>query len=226
MRVGLVGFMASLVMLLAVQVPAFAEFSSQKWDTVPDELFKDLSIPLDASPAQLYQAVAKRYKDDYNEGKYAQYWEPIPMDMYFAPTLYYKPPNLDMEVHRGQCIQCHKGVTHGWVEFWQKSVHANLNEIRNLPATDVRAYKKGIIKEVENNLRSQGLLKKDEKLKEVSCIDCHMGVGKYKGNHGKDLHLPDRATCGQCHVRQFAEAESEKDVWRTWRKIILPVPGR
>src|SRR5699024_9798868 len=31
------------------------------------------------------------------------------------------------------------------------------------------------------------------------------------GNHKTDLHMPDRATCGQCHIRQFAEAESEKD---------------
>ncbi len=210
MRVGLIGFIASMLMLLAVQVPASAA-SGEKWDTIPDATFENLKISRDASPAELYEAVAKRYKEDYTEGKYAEYWEPIPMDMYFQPFLYYKPPNLDMEVKRGQCVQCHTGVTHGWVTSWQQSVHANLDEIRDLPSTDVRAYKKDIIKSIENNLHSQGLLDEGEKLKQVSCIDCHMGVGKMEGNHGKDLRMPDRAACGQCHVRQFAEAESEKD---------------
>src|SRR5699024_8086957 len=104
-----------------------------QWASVPDALFKDLGISRDASPAELYGAVAKRYREDYTEGRYAEYWEPIPMDMYFAPTLFYKPPKMDFTVKRGDCVTCHTSVTHGWVKSWQKSVHADLDAIRNLP---------------------------------------------------------------------------------------------
>ncbi|HRR54696.1 MAG TPA: LytS/YhcK type 5TM receptor domain-containing protein, partial [Candidatus Methanomethylicus sp.] len=123
-----------------------------------------------------------------NKGKFAKYWEPIPMDMYLAPTLFYKPPaEPAIEAKREECVACHAGATHGWVKSWEKSVHANLDKIRALPASDARAYKKEIIAEVEDNLRLQGLLGKGEPLKEVQCIDCHMGVGAKSGNHAKDL---------------------------------------
>jgi hydroxylamine dehydrogenase len=185
------------------------------WDSVPDEELKALDLTRDASSKELFDAVAKRYHAELTKGKFAKFWEPIPMDMYFAAPLFYKPPALDLQVTRAQCTQCHEGVTHGWVVSWKKSVHADLDAIRSLPDSDVRAYKKDIIKEVEDNLRQQNLLAADKELPDVSCIDCHMGVGRNDGNHGKDLHLPDRATCGTCHVRQFAEAESERDsaVW-------------
>src|SRR5699024_4518452 len=80
-----------------------------------------------------------------------------------------------------------------------------------------RAYKKKLIEQVEVNLRSMGKLKEGENLKEVSCIDCHMGVGAQKGIHNQDLRLPDAATCGVCHLQQFAERESERDTlnWPT-----------
>lgn len=181
-----------------------------QWASVPDALFEDLSISRDASPAELFDAVATRYKKQYTEGKYAEFWEPIPMDMYFQPFLYYKPPQMDFTVRRGDCVTCHTNVTHGWVESWDKSVHANLDKIRNLPDSDVRAYKKGIVKQIENNLRSQGLLEDGAQLGNVTCMDCHIGIGEQKANHNQ-LIMPNRATCGQCHVRQFAEAESEKD---------------
>lgn len=211
MRAGLFGFIVFATLLLAVQTPAAAKI----WDSVPDAELKDLGLSRNATPDQLYDAVTKRYYKELTKGKFAKWWEPIPMDKYFAAPLFYKPPKLDIDVTRGQCVQCHTGVTHGWVVSWKKSVHANLDEIRGLPDSDVRAYKRDMIKEVENNLRSEGLLAKDDHLEQVSCIDCHMGVGKTVGNHAKDLHMPDRATCGQCHVRQFAEAESERDtqVW-------------
>ena len=60
-----------------------------------------------------------------------------------------------------------------------------------------------------------GRLKAGEGLKEVGCIDCHMGVGKDHGQHKTDLKMPDAAACGQCHVQQFAERESERDTF-TW----------
>lgn len=209
---------ARLFSLLAMALSALAMHgpaSAAIWDTVPDEQLKALNLSRDASPKDLFDAVSKRYRAELTKGKNAKLWEPIPMDMYLAPSLFYKPPALDMQVTREQCVTCHTDATHGWVTSWQKSVHANLDQIRQLPDTDVRAYKKGIITEVEDNLRGQKLLAQGEPLKEVQCTDCHMGIGAKGGNHAKDLRMPDRAVCGSCHVRQFAEAESERDTL-TW----------
>ncbi len=185
------------------------------WDTVPDEQLKALDLTRDASPKELFDRLSKRYKAELGKGKLAQYWEPIPMDMYLAPTLFYKPPPLDIQATREQCVGCHTSATHGWVKSWEKSVHANLDQIRRLPDSDSRAYKKAIIVEVEENLRAQGLLAQGQPLAEVQCTDCHMGIGAKGGNHAKDLRMPDRSVCGSCHVRQFAEAESERDTL-TW----------
>ena len=94
-------------------------------------------------------------------------------------------------------------------------MHNNLDDIRKLPDADSRAYKKALLKDVEDNLRSMGRLKAGEPLEEVGCIDCHMGVGKDHGQHKTELKMPDAAACGQCHVKQFAERESERDTF-TW----------
>ena len=208
-------WMRSVVaVLLALLAVTFAQ--AQIWDTVPDEQLKALNLSRDAKPTELYNALAARYKRNLNKGKLAKWWEPIPLDQYMAPALFYKPPaDPAIDVKAGDCVQCHQTVTHGWVQSWQKSVHANLDALRALPATDTRAYKKEILAEVESNLRAQGLLAAGTPLKEVGCADCHLGVGKTAGNHARDLRLPSRADCGTCHIRQFAEAESEFDtqVW-------------
>ncbi|TEA78989.1 multiheme c-type cytochrome [Allopusillimonas ginsengisoli] len=203
------------ILAVVVAMLLAAPVSATIWESVPDEQLTALELKRDASPKELYDALSARYLAELNKGKLAQWWEPIPMDQYLAPTLFYTPPNIDMEVSRSQCVDCHKAVTHGWVKSWEKSVHANLDEIRNLDENDVRAYKKGIIAEVEGNLRSLNLLAEGKQLGNVGCIDCHMGVGMEKGNHKDDLRLPDRTACGSCHLRQFAEAESERDtlVW-------------
>ncbi len=189
--------------------------SAQIWDTVPDEQLQALNLSRSAPPKALYDALTARWRQNLNKGKFAQWWEPVPMDQYLAPTLFYKPPDVNIEATREQCVQCHQSVTHGWVKSWQKSAHANLDALRKLPAADSRAYKQQIIAEVEQNLRGQGLLGEGKPLKEVGCIDCHMGVGKASGHHMRDLRMPSRADCGSCHVKQFAEAESERDtqVW-------------
>ncbi len=195
---------------------AFAAVHAQIWDTVPDEQLAALKLSRSSKPQELYDALAARYRQNVTKGKLAKWWEPIPLDQYMAPQLFYKPPpELNIDATRAQCVECHQNATHGWVASWQKSVHANLNQIRRLPASDARAYKKDIIAEVEQNLRAQGLLGAGKPLAEVGCIDCHMGVGKASGNHVRDLRLPTRAECGSCHIRQFAEAESERDtqVW-------------
>ncbi len=111
-----------------------------------------------------------------------------------------------MDATRAQCVECHTQTSPGWVHSWQKSVHSNLDDIRKLPDTDSRAYKKGLLTEVEGNLRSMGLLKEGEPLKEVGCIDCHMGVNKDHGQHKTELNMPDAATCGQCHVKAVRRA--------------------
>lgn len=186
--------------------------AARGWPTVPKATFEALGLPPHASPDELYDALAKRYYKDFNPGKFANLWEPIPMDKYFASSLYYKPPQyLDFKVTREQCVVCHQAITHGWVNAWQKSAHANLDTIRNLPKSSARSYQKRRIKQIQRNLRSEGLLGEHEKLQVVGCIDCHMGVGMQSGNHAEDLRMPDRAVCGVCHVRQFAESESMKD---------------
>ncbi|HET6378478.1 MAG TPA: multiheme c-type cytochrome [Methylocella sp.] len=186
---------------------------------VPDETFKALGLAKDASPKDLYEALVKRYNDPAEgagKGALSQFWEPIPISKYLNPRDFYKPPqSIEADATRQQCVECHTQTTPGWVHSWQKSVHGNLDEIRNLPDTDTRAYKKEMLKEVEGNLRSMGLLKPDEPLKEVGCIDCHMGVNKDHGQHNTELKMPDAASCGQCHVKQFAERESERDTY-TW----------
>ncbi|MBS0306696.1 MAG: hydroxylamine reductase [Proteobacteria bacterium] len=201
--------------LAALLALAFGVAHAAIWDTVPDEQLKALNLSRSASPKELYDALTTRYKANVTKGKFAKWWEPVPIDQYMAPMLFYKPPEVNIDATRAQCVECHRAVTHGWVQSWQQSVHANLEQIRKLPAGDSRAYKKEIIAEVEQNLRAQGLLGAGAPLKEVGCIDCHMGVGKAGGHHMRDLHLPSRADCGTCHIKQFAEAESERDtqVW-------------
>ncbi len=186
---------------------------------LPDETYEALQIDRSASPKELYDALTKRYYDPeqgFGEGTLAEFWEPIAITKYLAPGVYYEPPaEPEVEATRGQCIECHTSVTPGWVHSWRGSVHANLNTIRALPESDSRAYKKEIIAEVEDNLRSLGKLAEGQELAEVGCIDCHIGVGAEKGTHHTELRLPDAAVCGTCHLRQFAERESERDTL-TW----------
>ncbi len=186
---------------------------------VPEETFKALNLKKTASPKELYDTLVKRYNDPAEgagKGSLANFWEPIPISKYLNPRDFYKPPqSIDIDATRQQCLECHSQVSPGWVHSWQNSVHSNLDEIRNLKDADSRAYKKGLLSEVEANLRSLGLLKAGEPLKEVGCIDCHMGVNKDHGQHKTELKMPDAANCGQCHLKQFAERESERDTY-TW----------
>ncbi len=210
MRKTLARLLSALLLLFAASMA-----SAAIWDTVPDEQLKALQLDRSATPKQLFDALSKRWEANLNKGKFAKWWEPIAFTQYMAPSLFYKSQGPDIVSTREQCVECHSAVTHGWVKSWEKSVHARLEEIRTLPESDVRAYKKSIIAEVEENLREQGKLAAGTPLKEVGCIDCHIGVGKDSGNHLTELKLPSRADCGSCHVRQFAEAESERDtqIW-------------
>lgn len=200
-----------LIVFAVVHDRAFAE--------TPDETFQALKLPKNASPKELYDALVKRYHDPAQgagKGSLGAFWEPIPISKYLDPGSFYKPPQtIEVDATRQQCVECHTQATPSWVHSWHKSVHSNLDEIRNLPDTDSRAYKKSLLTEVEGNLRSMGLLKEGESLKEVGCIDCHMGVNKDHGQHKTELKMPDAAACGQCHVKQFAERESERDT-DTW----------
>lgn len=179
-------------------------------------LFLLTLFPLTALAAVDPQVLIEKYHRDHpGKGKFGEFWEPIPIQRYWNPKDFYRPPKtIQGEVERDQCVACHQTVTPGFVEAWRKSTHARLEALRALPEDDVRAYKRVLLEEVEANLREQGLLASGEKLKEVGCIDCHGGIGKEKIRHDRDLRMPDRAVCGTCHVRQFAEAESEKE--QTW----------
>lgn len=205
-------FASCCALLLAVAtLPAQAD--------IPDETFTALGLTRDATPKQLYDALVERYHDPkqgHGKGAFGDLWEPTAFTRYLEPkTLYEAPAELDFEVTRGQCVECHQALTPGWVHSWRKSVHGNLDEIRKLPASDSRAYKQVLITQAEANLHSLGLLASGKPLREVGCIDCHMAVGAEKGNHKADLNMPDSAACGQCHLQQFAERESERDTI-TW----------
>jgi hydroxylamine dehydrogenase len=162
-----------------------------------------------------YDLAKKYYADHPGKGKFGEFWKPIPIQQYWNPKDFYKPPqNPAVEATREMCVQCHQAATPGWVHAWQNSTHAKLEDIRKLPDGDARAYKKGILQGVEKNLVDLGILKAGQPLKEVACIDCHGGVGKDKIQHSVDLRMPDRAVCGACHREQFQQAESEKE--QTW----------
>lgn len=204
----LFGLLCSVLLLVAL--PARAD--------IPDETYEALGLTKEASPKELYDALVKRYHDPkqgHGKGAFGDLWEPTPFTRYLDPKTLYVAPDMDFEASRDECVECHASVTPGWVHSWQKSVHGDLDEIRNLPEDDSRAYKKDLIDQVEANLHSMGVLPDGQKLGDVGCIDCHMGVGKQTGNHKADLHMPDAANCGQCHVQQFAERESERDTI-TW----------
>lgn len=152
------------------------------------------------------------YADHPGKGPHAEYWDAIPIQKYWNPIDFYQPPETIVgEFDRSACIDCHQAATPGAYHAWKKSVHADLTAIRNLKENGVKSYKKAKLADVETNLQKQGLLAKGQKLASVSCIDCHGGVGKQTLNHAKDLIMPDRASCGTCHVDEFAEAESEKE---------------
>lgn len=211
-------FWAALLLALVFSV-AIGIVEKAAAADAPEETLKALGLDKSASPKELYDALVKRYNDPAEgagTGSLSKFWEPIPISKYLNPRDFYKPPQtIDVDATRAQCVECHTQATPGWVHSWQKSVHGNLNEIRHLPDSDARAYKKELLTEAETNLRSLGLLKEGEPLNEVGCIDCHVGVNKTHGQHKTELKLPDAAACGQCHLKQFAERESERDTF-TW----------
>ena len=185
---------------------------------IPKETYDKLGLSPDtATPKQLYDKLVERYKDPKQgagKGKFADKWQPLAIDQYFNPITFYKPPtSLTKTTDGAGCIKCHedKDESYGAVVAWRKSVHSNLNAIRNLSPGDPRFYKKEKLEQVEENLRSIGKLEKGEHLAQVGCIDCHVGIGATKGKHDEDLRMPDASVCATCHLQQFAERESERD---------------
>ena len=64
---------------------------------IPKETYKALGVSKSATPKELYNALAKRYRDPAQgagKGSHAEYWEPIPMSAYLDPLSFYKPPNM------------------------------------------------------------------------------------------------------------------------------------
>ncbi|QSR88007.1 c-type cytochrome [Methylacidiphilum caldifontis] len=173
---------------------------------------KELSVKLANVPEEDLNSLIKGYDQSHPaKGIYAQYWEPIPVERYWNPKTFYHPPQtIKGEVSRTDCITCHKSVTPGVFHAWEKSTHGQISSIRQLSDQDPKAYKKKELEAVEKQLRDAGVLKINEHLKEVSCIDCHGAIGAQKIRHDVDLHMPDRVTCGSCHVKQFAESEAER----------------
>ncbi|HBZ31151.1 MAG TPA: hydroxylamine reductase, partial [Nitrosomonas nitrosa] len=203
--------------LMTVCGVLFAGVLQANISTVPDETYKALNLDRNkATLKETYDALVKRYKDPAQgagPGTMAEYWEPIPYSMYLDPATFYKPPSSMKEIaSRKECVECHSDESPVWVQAWKRSAHANLDKVRNLKPEDPMYYKKDKLEEVEGNLRALGKLGADEKLKEVGCIDCHVEVNaKKKADHTKDIIMPTAEICGTCHLREFAERESERD---------------
>ena len=194
--------------------------------SVPKETYEALKLDRSVSPKQLHEALVKRYLDPaegFGKGKYGQYWEPISMSKYLDPGSFYKPPTSVKDIAtREQCVKCHTDESPGWVAMWKKSAHANLDKIRKLTPKDDTYYKKAKLEAIETNLRSLGKLGEKEQLKEVGCIDCHYDINtKKKADHRADLRMPTADVCGNCHLQEFAERESERDTI-TWPKDQWP----
>jgi hydroxylamine dehydrogenase len=184
--------------------------------SVPNETYQALNLDRSASPKEMHEALTKRYLDPgrgAGKGQYGQYWEPLPFSKYLDPLSFYKPPTSVKDVAtREQCVKCHKDESPGWVELWKKSAHANLDKIRKLTSKDDTFYKKAKLEEIETNLRSLGKLGANENLKEVGCIDCHVAINTKKAaDHRADLRMPTSDVCGNCHLMEYAERESERD---------------
>jgi hydroxylamine dehydrogenase len=184
--------------------------------SVPKETYEALNLDRSASPKELHEALTKRYMDPgrgAGKGQYGQYWEPIPMSKYFDPMSFYTPPTSVKDIAtREQCVKCHTDESPGWVALWKKSVHSNLDKIRKLTPKDDTYYKKAKLEDVEANLRSIGKLGAKENLKEVGCIDCHVDINaKNKADHRKDIKMPTADVCGNCHLQEYAEQQSERD---------------
>ena len=194
--------------------------------SVPKETYEALKLDRSADPKQLHEALVKRYLDPAEgagKGKFGEYWEPLPFSKYLDPLSFYKPPTTVKDVAtREQCVKCHTDESPGWVNMWKKSAHANLDKIRKLTPKDDTYYKKASLEEIETNLRSLGKLGEKESLKEVGCIDCHVDINtKKKADHRADIRMPTADVCGNCHLKEFAERESERDTI-TWPKNQWP----
>ena len=193
-----------------------AATAQANFPSVPNETYQALNLDRSASPKELHEALTKRYLDPgrgAGKGQYGQYWEPLPFSKYLDPLSFYKPPTSVKDVAtREQCVKCHKDESPGWVELWKKSAHANLDKIRKLTPKDDTFYKKAKLEEIEANLRSIGKLGEKENLKEVGCIDCHVAINTKKAaDHRADLRMPTSDVCGNCHLMEYAERESERD---------------
>ena len=53
----------------------------------------------------------KYYADQPGKGKYADLWEPIPIQQYWNPITFYKPPQtIKGDFKAAECVTCHKGM--------------------------------------------------------------------------------------------------------------------
>ncbi len=189
--------------------------ASRTWADIPIETYDALGLEEGGDPAELFDALEWRYHDEEEgagEGSQADYWDPIPFSRYLNPNSFYEPPVKGKGSDRAGCVECHEKDTAGHVIAWKQSAHANLNEIRNLPPSDARYYKKEKLKRIENNLVMLGYLEEEQRLPDVTCMDCHVEIMRFgQADHKRDLRLPDAAVCGTCHLQEFAERESERD---------------
>ena len=134
-------------------------------------------------------------KQDKGVGPYAEHWKPIPTQRYWAPTYFYTPPEDPQGVYgRDDCVMCHKVINPLLVKTWETSSHADFSNL--LP------YQQEFLKDINGNIGKE--------ITEVSCIDCHGGVGVEQIEHSKDLIMPSSELCGKCHKKEFDEFESEK----------------
>ena len=99
------------------------------------------SVSVLAAEADFDQLRDKYYADHPGKGNFGDLWEPIAIQKYWNPIDFYTPPDtIRGKFTRGQCVDCHQGMTPGWVHAWRDSAHGNLDGIRNLDPEDSRFY--------------------------------------------------------------------------------------
>ncbi len=181
-------FLVSVLTVLSM-LPVSTAFSNEK-----EEEHEQPAVTPYSSPAQPQEDSAESKK---GWGPYAEYWEPIPTFKYWAPQLFYTPPEEPKGVFtREQCTGCHIAQQPLLVKAWSESAHGDFSQL-NLHQREKLV---SIQKRLGNGLNNK-----------VGCIDCHGEPGAKEISHDTQLIMPGPDTCGVCHPEEVEEFVSEKD---------------
>jgi hydroxylamine dehydrogenase len=70
-----------------------------------------------------FEQLKKSYYDTHpGKGSHGEYWEPIPIQKYWNPKDFYKPPKtIQGALSKDTCIACHESTTPGAFHAWKKA---------------------------------------------------------------------------------------------------------